>query len=86
MPDDVFYFRTMGVRPEYRKRGLGKAVVAKFVEIGLARGYRRFRLEVDRDNAPARRLFEGAGFEVFHESTCSGTHRRILSMSLEKIT
>ena len=61
-----------GVHPDYRGRGLGRAVVAAGIAYLVGRGARSVSLEVDSDNAPARELYLTLGFRkvsatVWHE-------------------
>ncbi|MDQ5837504.1 MAG: GNAT family N-acetyltransferase [Acidobacteriota bacterium] len=53
-----------GVIPERRRRGLGREMMRALVERARACGLRRLSLEVLVRNAPARRLYEGAGMHV----------------------
>lgn len=61
-----------GVHPDYRGRGLGRAVVTAGIAYLVGRGARTVTLEVDSDNAPARELYLTLGFRkvsatVWHE-------------------
>lgn len=49
------------VGPEWRNKGIGRAMVEHVLEEGRRRGVRRVYLEVRTDN-PARRLYQRAGF------------------------
>ena len=51
-----------GVRPEYRGRGLGRAVVTAGIAYLVGRGASFVDLEVDADNTPARELYLNLGF------------------------
>lgn len=53
----------VGVVPAARRRGLGSALMATVLAACRARGAARVFLEVAADNAPARALYDGAGFE-----------------------
>lgn len=53
---------TLCVRPEGRRRGLGRALVARFVYQARLRGARRAFLEVSAENPAAIALYESAGF------------------------
>ena len=56
------YLASMAVRSEQRGRGVGRQLVDAAVE-ALRRGPdRRLLLQVERDNAPAVRLYRSAGF------------------------
>jgi ribosomal protein S18 acetylase RimI-like enzyme len=50
------------VWPEYRGRGLGAAAIGFTKEFCRQRGFKAVRLEVQRDNAMAQRLYRKAGF------------------------
>ena len=56
---DEFY-----LKPEYRGRGAGKAVLRQIAVEARALAIRALHLEVGRDNEPARRLYLGAGFDA----------------------
>ena len=61
-----------GVHPDYRGRGLGRAVVTAGIAYLVGRGARTVTLEVDSDNTPARELYLTLGFRkvsatVWHE-------------------
>ena len=50
------------VRDEARATGLGRALVDAAIERAYARGCGRIELDVSMANAPARALYEAAGF------------------------
>jgi len=52
----------LGLSPAERGRGLGARLVRLAQAAAAARGARRLLLAVDRDNAPAVRLYERTGF------------------------
>lgn len=56
----------VGVLPEARRRGVGRALIEHVVAWTAAAGGRRVTLEVAAGNATARRLYERAGFCVFN--------------------
>ncbi len=53
---------TLAVAPAARRRGIGAALVARFLAAAAARGAGRAFLEVAADNAAAQALYAGAGF------------------------
>lgn len=53
---------TLAVRPEARRRGAGRALLATFEAEAAARGAAAAFLEVAGDNAAALALYRGAGF------------------------
>mgnify|MGYP001772919012 FL=1 len=63
-PGGVGHVASLAVRPAYRRRGVGTALL-RALEGELAReGARAFRLEVAASNREARRLYEREGYEV----------------------
>lgn len=52
----------LGVRPAFRRRGIGSALLAHIVSQAAARGARRLHLEV-RDGNPALNLYRSCGFD-----------------------
>ncbi|ARP91513.1 hypothetical protein CAL14_15490 [Bordetella genomosp. 9] len=52
----------MGVRPDQRGRGVGKALMAAALDAADAIGLRRIELEVYASNRPARTLYRSFGF------------------------
>ncbi|NCT90883.1 GNAT family N-acetyltransferase [Cellulomonas sp. APG4] len=54
----------LGVRPELRGQGLGRAVAAAIARDAFTEGVDWVSLGVYADNHPARRLYTGLGFEV----------------------
>ena len=59
---DEFY-----LEPEFRGRGIGKAVLAEIAGEARRAGIKALHLEVARDNEAARRLYAAAGFEAREE-------------------
>lgn len=53
----------LAVLPEQRGRGTGRALLAAAEAQALAEGCCKLTLEVQDDNAPARRLYETFGFQ-----------------------
>ena len=71
-------FRTIGeesellllaVSPQNRRRGVGRALLGRFIEEARNEGASKVHLEV-RDGNPAISIYEGAGF------TCAGRRRK----------
>ena len=63
---------TLGVHPEFRRRGTGRAMLAHILHERGAEGV--VFLDVAEDNHAAQRLYESCGFKVF--SRRSGYYRR----------
>jgi ribosomal-protein-alanine N-acetyltransferase len=55
---------TLAVLPGFRRRGIGRALVAAACARASASGATRLFLEVGEANAPARRLYAGFGFRA----------------------
>ena len=53
---------SLGVLPEWRRHGIGRALLAALVAEAGRRGIAAIVLEVAADNAPARGLYVGFGF------------------------
>lgn len=53
----------LAVRPGYRGKGIGRALLAGAEERARARGCCKLTLEVQEDNTPARGLYQSFGFE-----------------------
>jgi ribosomal protein S18 acetylase RimI-like enzyme len=54
----------LAVDPDFRRRGLGMALVLRTLRALLALGYSKVHLWVTEGNEPARALYEKAGFTV----------------------
>ncbi len=52
----------LGLVPSARGRGLGRALLERAIDGSASRGDRAIMLAVDEENAPAQRLYKGAGF------------------------
>jgi ribosomal-protein-alanine N-acetyltransferase len=61
---DELHINTLAVRPECRRRGLGRALMAYVLSQAREKGALRATLEVRRANEPALRLYESLGFTV----------------------
>ena len=59
----------VGVHPDYRGRGLGEVVTANGIRLLRDQGAGVVKLEVDRDNKPARRIYRELGFRPVSETT-----------------
>jgi ribosomal protein S18 acetylase RimI-like enzyme len=54
----------MGVISEYRRQGIGRALLNATLAAAQAKSMKRIELTVRVDNDPARRLYESCGFVV----------------------
>lgn len=55
---------SIAVQPEYRRRGIGTALLTEALQLFRSRGARQASLEVKIDNKDAQRLYERFGFSV----------------------
>jgi ribosomal-protein-alanine N-acetyltransferase len=60
---DELHITVVAVDPAFRRRGLGRAVLAGLLAHGQAAGARHATLEVAAPNGAARGLYAGAGFQ-----------------------
>jgi len=59
-----YYLDTLAVLPDYRRRGIGRALLEDGIQKGLALGYDRITLVADHDMPHLIRLYEMAGFKL----------------------
>lgn len=57
----------MAIAPDFRGKGIGRALLAEVVRKARERGERRLWLEVIQSNEPAVKLYESAGFRSRRE-------------------
>lgn len=62
------YVGMVGVHPDYRGRGLGEVITADGIRLVRDQGAGLVKLEVDRDNKPARRIYRDLGFKPVSET------------------
>ena len=61
---DAWHLMNIAVAPEYRRRGIGEALLERLFEVTAGDPRRGFTLEVRVSNADAIRLYERLGFEA----------------------
>lgn len=61
------YLEDVYVKPVFRRRGIGRALLVKLAQIALARGCGRFEWSVLDWNEPAIHFYEGLGATVMPE-------------------
>lgn len=59
---DEAHVVTLGVHPQFRRRGIAEHLLVEFLETALGRGCRRLTLEVREGNVEARGLYAKYGF------------------------
>ena len=60
--DTVGEIKRMYIKPAYQKRGLGRELLYKALELAKSCGYNTIRLDTLQDMVPAIRLYKEAGF------------------------
>lgn len=65
----------LGVLPEFRRRGVGRALLARAGEFAQEKRKKRLSLWVDESNTPAVRLYESEGFVVAERKESVNTGR-----------
>lgn len=74
---DEIHINNFAIRPEFRRQGLGAALIGHVLEVGRQLGAPKATLEVRRSNEAAIRLYERAGFQR------AGTRRHYYADPLE---
>jgi ribosomal-protein-alanine N-acetyltransferase len=59
---DELHVNNVAVRPEWRRRGIGRELLLVVFDRAHAEGARKATLEVRASNGPARQLYETLGF------------------------
>ncbi|HHY61492.1 MAG: ribosomal protein S18-alanine N-acetyltransferase [Bacillota bacterium] len=59
---DEAHITNVAVHPEYRRRGVGRAIMVALMETAVLRGARRMTLETRLSNVPAQELYRSLGF------------------------
>jgi ribosomal protein S18 acetylase RimI-like enzyme len=79
-----FYLSKLGVRPDMRGQGHGRALLERFLGAGIDRGLRRFALDVSESNIGAVRLYESVGFHVSARSHLPSAGITYLDMRMKQ--
>jgi GNAT superfamily N-acetyltransferase len=62
IPGDLDWLGWFGVRPAYRRRGIGLRILQQTIEISASRNSTRIVLHTDPHGASVHRFYESAGF------------------------
>jgi ribosomal protein S18 acetylase RimI-like enzyme len=62
--DSSTWLTFLGVKPAHRRRGVGRSLLASFIEESRSRGAGKVSLDTDPRLVPAVRLYESMGFAV----------------------
>lgn len=60
--DEVAHLLLFSVRPEYRRQGVGNALLRWLEAVAVTAGITRIGVECRRDNAPARNFYAESGY------------------------
>ena len=61
-PREALYVAALATAPEFRRRGVARALLDAAADEARRLGLIRICLETEADNVPARRLYESCGF------------------------
>jgi GNAT superfamily N-acetyltransferase len=61
------FLEDLFVRPEFRKKGIGKSLLVKLARIAVAEGCGRFEWQVLQWNAPAIDFYQSLGAQIMKE-------------------
>lgn len=61
---EEIHLLNLSVSPDYRRRGIGRALLARVLEEGINHGSNRVLLEARESNEAAIALYQSAGFKI----------------------
>lgn len=67
--EDAWVIEWVATKPEYRGRGLVRALLHAILDRGKVAGHKQSQIAVLIGNTPAQRAYEGVGFRVHDEKT-----------------
>ena len=70
---DSIHLANIAVKPEMRRKGIGRALLRKAIALAREKGKKLLSLEVRKSNIAARKLYESEGFRVLR--TIRGYYR-----------
>lgn len=62
-PPDEGWINNVAVRRDAQRRGIGRTLVQRLLDVAMKAGVQAVLLEVAADNEPAQKLYEDFGFE-----------------------
>jgi mycothiol synthase len=66
------FVEMLSVHPDFRRRGLGRALLRKAISFAASRGFRDVYLSVNGENDTAVSLYVASGFAIVKELACYG--------------
>ena len=79
---DTVELTYIGVSATQRGKGLGEALLKAFIEASRANGYHSVVLSVEKENSPAIRLYERAGFKILNTFSEGRYQRHRMELTL----
>ena len=84
-PEDAWIIEWVATRPEYRGKGLVRALLHEILARGRLRGHAQSQIAVLIGNTPAQRAYEGVGFRVADEKTHPDFERAVGSPGIRRL-
>jgi translation initiation factor 4G len=83
--EDAWIIEWVATWPEYRGRGIVRALLQEILDRGRQLGHRQAQIAVLIGNTPAQRAYEGVGFRVADEKTHPEFERAIGSPGIRRL-
>ena len=83
--EDAWIVEWVATRPEYRGKGLVRALLHEILDRGRERGHAQAQIAVLIGNTPAQRAYEGVGFRVADEKTHPDFERAVGSPGIRRL-
>lgn len=83
--EDAWVVEWVATKPEYRGKGLIRALLHAVLELGHARGHAQAQIAVLIGNTPAQRAYESVGFRVVDEKTHPDFERTVGSPGIRRL-
>ena len=78
------YIRFLGVRPEYRGKGIGKVLTEQCIDHAIANGEKQLALHTGEFMHAARAIYEKRGFQIVEEIEYFGKRYWIYLLELNR--
>jgi ribosomal protein S18 acetylase RimI-like enzyme len=89
LPPDAgadFAIESVAARPEYRRRGLVRALIGEVIETARARGCRRAQIVTYIGNQAAIAAYEKSGFQIQDQQRCRDMERLLGAPGFVRLT
>lgn len=71
LEDGGLWIGMLQVKPMYHRQGIGRYIVSTAEKIAAEQGFPKLGIHTTEDNAPARALYESAGYMVTEIGPCT---------------